>query len=92
MKCDSCESKKAIETLKIAKGQIEGIIKMIESERYCIDVSKQILSVNGLIKKANLIILKQHLQTCVKEAFLQGNENEKIEEIMLILEKYTQND
>ena len=88
MKCNTCESQKAIETLKIAKGQIDGIVKMIEDERYCIDVSKQILSVIGLLKKANTIILKQHLNTCVQDAILQGKGEEKIEEIILILEKY----
>ncbi len=88
MNCNTCESKKTIETLKIAKGQIEGIIKMIENERYCIDVSKQILSVIGLLKKANIIVLKQHLKTCVQDAILKGEGDEKIEEITLILEKY----
>lgn len=91
MKCNTCESQKAIDTLRIAKGHIEGIIKMIEDERYCIDVSKQLLAVNALIKKANFIILKQHLETCVKDAFEKGNNEEKeqkINEIILILEKY----
>lgn len=88
MKCDSCESKETIEILKIVKGQIEGIIRMIEEERYCIDVSKQILSVIGLLKKSNLIVLKQHLKTCVQEAIFNGKGDEKIEEILLILEKY----
>ena len=46
------ERKKAIQNLKIAKGQIEGIIKMIEDERYCIDVSNQIIAVQSLLKKA----------------------------------------
>ncbi|HOV13791.1 MAG TPA: metal-sensing transcriptional repressor [Spirochaetota bacterium] len=88
MNCNSCESKKAVETLKVARGQIDGIIKMIEDERYCIDVSKQMLSVIGLLKKSNMIILKQHLKTCVQDAMLNGKGDEKIEEITLILEKY----
>ena len=55
------ERKKAIQNLKIAKGQIEGIIKMIEDERYCIDISNQIIAVQSLLKKANMQILKRHL-------------------------------
>ena len=46
------ERKKAIQNLKIAKGQIEGIIKMIEDERYCIDISNQIIAVQSLLKKS----------------------------------------
>ncbi|HBD93245.1 MAG: transcriptional regulator [Spirochaetes bacterium GWF1_31_7] len=88
MNCNSCETKQAVNTLKVAKGQIEGIINMINDERYCIDVSKQMLSVIGLLKKANSIILKQHLATCVKDAIVEGHGNEKIEEIIMILDTY----
>ena len=55
------ERKKAIQNLKIAKGQIEGIIKMIEDERYCVDISNQIIAVQSLLKKANMQILRRHL-------------------------------
>lgn len=80
--------KQALNLLKTSKGQIEGIIKMIEEERYCVDISKQILSVLGLLKKANLIILDQHIKSCVKDAILEGSGDEKIDEIINILDKY----
>lgn len=81
------ERKKALQSLKTAKGQIEGIIKMIEDERYCVDISNQILATQSLLKKSNLIILKNHLHHCVKDAFVNDNGDEKIEEIINILEK-----
>lgn len=81
------ERKKALLSLKTAKGQIEGIIKMIEDDRYCIDVSNQIFAVQSLLKKSNLIILENHLAHCVKEAFENGDGDEKIKEIMMILDK-----
>ena len=81
------ERKKALLSLKTAKGQIEGIIKMIEDDRYCIDVSNQIFAVQSLLKKSNLIILENHLSHCVKEAFEHGDGEEKIKEIMTILDK-----
>jgi DNA-binding FrmR family transcriptional regulator len=81
------DRKKAIQNLKIAKGQIEGIIKMIEDERYCVDISNQIIAVQSLLKKANLQILKRHLDHCVKDAILNNNGDEKIDEIMNIFEK-----
>lgn len=46
------ERKKALQSLKTAKGQIEGIIKMIEDDRYCIDVANQLMAVQSLIKKS----------------------------------------
>ena len=73
--------------LKTAAGQIEGISKMVEEDRYCIDISNQILAVQSILRKANNEILKAHMEMCVKQAFTQGNENEKIDEIISLLNK-----
>ena len=83
----SQERGKALQSLKTAKGQIEGIIKMIEDDRYCIDVANQILAAQSLLKKADLMILQGHLRHCVKEACNNNNPDEKIEEVNKILEK-----
>ncbi|VAX23164.1 Repressor CsoR of the copZA operon [hydrothermal vent metagenome] len=80
--------KSALLNLKTARGQIEGIMKMIDDGRYCIDVSKQILSAQSLLKKANLEILRGHVKTCVRDAIEKGEGDEKIEEIFNIIEKY----
>ena len=84
----TCESKKALDTLKTARGQIDGIIHMIEDDRYCIDVSKQILSASALLKKANMTILRQHMNTCVADAVQIGAGREKVDEIVLMLDTY----
>ena len=76
------EKVKALQALKTSKGQIEGIIKMIEEGRYCVDISNQIIAAQSLLKKANLLILKQHLSHCVKDAVLSDNGEEKIDEII----------
>ena len=81
------ERKKALQSLKTARGQIDGIVKMIEDERYCMDISNQIVASQALLKRANLLILKQHLNRCVTQACLNGGSEEKIDEIMAILEK-----
>ena len=81
------EKQDAVKALKISKGQIEAIIKMIEDERYCVDISNQIIAAQSLLKKANMLILKQHMHHCVKDAFKEGNEDKKIEEIIELLSK-----
>jgi len=73
--------------LKTAAGQIEGILKMVEDDRYCIDISNQILAVQSILKKTNKEIIKAHMEMCVKEAFIQGNEDKKIEEIISLIDK-----
>ena len=62
------EKKQAMQALKTVRGQIDGIIHMIEDGRYCIDISNQIFAASAILKRANLLILKQHMNHCVREA------------------------
>lgn len=80
--------KNILNLLKTAKGQIDGIIKMVEEDRYCLDISKQILSVQALLKKANLKLLNNHIRTCVTDAITSGKGDEKITEIINIIDRY----
>ena len=75
--------------LKIARGQIDGILKMIEDDRYCIDISNQILATESILKRANREIIRAHMQGCVKEAIEQGGGDDKIEEILATVDKMT---
>lgn len=84
----SRESQKSLGLLKNARGQIDAALRMVEEDRYCIDVSKQILATIALLKKANTVILRQHIDTCVVEAIRDNKGDEKIEEIATILERY----
>ena len=73
--------------LKTARGQIDGILKMVEEDRYCIDISNQLLATKSIINKVNSEILKAHLENCVKDAFLEGDAEKKIDEIVNLLKK-----
>lgn len=75
--------------LNTAKGQINGILKMIEEDQYCIDISNQIMAVEGVLKKANQEVIKAHLEHCVKDAVENGDVKEKINEIIITINKLT---
>ena len=82
------DKKKALQVLKTCRGQIDGIIKMLEDERYCIDISNQIIAAQGLLKKANKHILTQHMHHCVRETLdNEETKDKKVEEILSILTK-----
>ena len=55
MKADKAE---VLPLLKTAKGHIEGIIRMVEDDRYCMDISNQIFAVEAIMRKTNKIVLK----------------------------------
>ncbi len=65
--------------LKIAKGQIDGIIKMIDEDRYCIDIYNQINATRAILAKVNRKIMEEHMKSCVKEAILNDDDS-KIKE------------
>ncbi|WP_312652630.1 metal-sensing transcriptional repressor [Proteiniclasticum sp.] len=75
--------------LKTAKGQLEGLIRMVEDDRYCIDISNQLMATQAILKKVNSEILHDHINHCVHGAFGTEEQNEKISEIMLIMDKLT---
>lgn len=81
------EKEQALKTLRISRGQIEAAIRMLEEDRYCVDVSNQIMAAQSLLKKANLLILEQHMHHCVADAFKHDSGDEKIDEVMEILSK-----
>lgn len=72
---------KTVKLIKTARGQLDGVLKMIEEDRYCVDISHQLLAISAIIKKTNKMVIKSHLEGCVKEALEDGNEKRK-EEIL----------
>lgn len=81
---------KTLRKLKTVRGQIDGLIKMVEEDRYCIDISNQLLASISILKNINKDILHSHLEGCVYEAINRNDEEdakEKIDEIQLIIDK-----
>lgn len=73
--------------LKTARGQIDGILKMINEDRYCLDVSHQLMATQSILKKANRMVLKAHMDCCVREAVESGDPEEKLEELAVLLDQ-----
>lgn len=87
MKADKA---KITRLLKTARGQLDGLIKMVEEDRYCIDISNQLMATQAILRAANKEIIHAHLSGCVKEAFEQDDAAEKdtkIEEILTVMDK-----
>ncbi|MDH4128056.1 MAG: metal-sensitive transcriptional regulator [Spirochaetota bacterium] len=77
--------------LRKIEGQVKGIQKMINSDRYCIDILVQIKSIKNALLKVEENILKRHIETCVIDAIKSGSANEtedKINELLEVLYKF----
>ncbi len=74
-------------SIKIARGQLDGILRMIEEDRYCVDISNQLMATQALLKRVNKEILQAHIRGCVREGLHTDEPNPKLEEALQLLEK-----
>lgn len=89
-KMNNKTQKESLKRLKIIKGHLEKVIRMIEEDKYCIDVLHQSLAVQSALKKVDSLILSQHLKKCVSKAMKKGNSRkEKIIEELLEVYKFS---
>ena len=75
-------------SLRRIEGQVRGITKMIEEEKYCIDILDQIRAVKSALATVEGKVLKIHLKACVKDALRsEKNFDEKVEELLKTLKR-----
>jgi len=67
----------ALKRLKNAEGHIRGIQRMIEDDKYCIDIMRQIQAVQAALNKVSTIILEEHLHSCLITAVRGDDPNER---------------
>ena len=78
----------ALNRLKTVRGHLEGVIGMVENERYCPEIMKQVSALQASLERVNRILLQNHLETCVNEAVAEGRAAEIVDEL-LETRKYT---
>ncbi len=66
-------------------GHVQGIDKMIEEERYCVDILKQIAAVQAQLSRVSHLLTNSHMKACMTDAVHAGHGDEMIEELMEIL-------
>jgi DNA-binding FrmR family transcriptional regulator len=75
--------------LRRIEGQVRGVQRMVDEEAYCIDVLTQIASVVSALEKVGTILLKDHVEHCVRESIEHGEDaDEKIEELTAAVERF----
>lgn len=79
---------KVLHRLKIAKGHLSKVIKMVEKGEYCLDVIQQTQAVTSSLKKVSEVILENHLKTCVRESMESGKGiDEKVAEVIEVFKR-----
>ena len=74
--------KSALNRLKTVRGHLDAVIAMVEEERYCPEVMKQVSALQGSLERVNRVLLQNHLETCVQHAIADGRTPEIVDELM----------
>ena len=75
---------KAIRRLKIVEGQIRGLQKMVEGEKYCIDIITQVSAIKEALTGIENLVLENHLSTHVVHQMKHGSEKKAVDEILKV--------
>lgn len=79
-----------VKRLSRIEGQVRGIARMVEEDRYCVDIVTQISAVRAALRKVEEEVLKQHIEHCVEHAITSGDREEqrtKVAELMELLKR-----
>jgi DNA-binding FrmR family transcriptional regulator len=74
-----------INGLRSARGHLDAVLRMVDEDAYCPDVMKQLSAVQGQLERANRLVLRNHLETCVAAAMAAGRTEEIVDELMQAL-------
>jgi len=78
----------ALNRLKTVRGHLDAVIAMVDGDRYCPQVMKQVSALQASLERVNRVLLQNHLETCVPSAVAEGRSEEIVEELLETL-KYT---
>lgn len=74
--------------LRRIEGQVRGLQRMVEDDRYCIDVLTQVNAVKAALDRAALLLLQDHVDHCVADAIRNGEGAAKVEELTTAIGRY----
>ncbi len=78
-----------INRLKRIEGQVRGIQKMVEEDRYCVDILVQISAIRSALKNVGFSITERHIKHCVSDAIQSGDGDDAIDELMEVMKQFS---
>ena len=77
-----------LKRLNRIEGQVRGIAKMVEEDRYCVDVLTQVSAIQSALDALALQLLENHTKGCVRSAIRSGNGEAAIDELMTVVKRF----
>ena len=80
---------KALGRLRRIEGQVQGIQRMVEEEKYCVDILLQLTAVEGAVEQVQRLLLGRHIESCVAEAIRSGSTRDRQKKVDELLEVFS---
>ena len=80
---------KALGRLRRIEGQVQGIQRMVEEEKYCVDILLQLTAVEGAVEQVQRLVLGRHIESCVADAIRSGNTRDRQKKVDELLEVFS---
>ncbi|PSR22967.1 MAG: hypothetical protein C7B45_04930 [Sulfobacillus acidophilus] len=81
------DKERLLARLKRIDGQVKGIMRMVEDGRYCPDILQQVAATNGAMDEVALILLRSHVDGCVRDAIEHNQGDQALEDLMTVIRK-----
>jgi DNA-binding FrmR family transcriptional regulator len=88
MERDARDRERLQKRLRRIEGQVRGLQRMIDEDRYCVDVLTQLNSVGAALRAVGMELLDDHVRNCVTESIERGDGREKVEELMAAVSRF----
>lgn len=82
------DKQQILDRLKKIEGQVRGLQRMVEEDRYCVDVLVQVAAAKAALNKVGLALMEGHAKGCMQAAVRRGEGNEAVAELMDVLERF----
>lgn len=86
---DAETKQQALGRLRRIAGQIQGVQRMVEEEKYCVDILLQISAVQGALEQVSKILMTRHIESCVQDSLRAGSERERSQKIDELVRVFT---
>ena len=83
---------KALGRLRRIEGQVQGIQRMMEEEKYCVDILLQLTAVEGAVEQVQRLLLGRHIESCVADAIRSGSTRDrqkKVDELLDVFSRFS---
>ena len=85
---DLAQKEDIIRRLKKIEGQVKGLQRMVDNEKYCVDILIQVAAVRAAINKVGVLIFENHSRECLQKAVVENHQDESIDELIAVLAKF----